>query len=172
MKKMTVGELSKLYGIHRQSIYKRINKGDLSKSADGKIDLAEAIRVFGEPDGRGQVVTTVQSIQVQVDTQVDKLQLQVDMLQKQLKKAEENEQFLKEQITTKDQSIYLLQTLLSAPKPQSEADVNTHEDPPLDSTPTQPTVTAQYSEKEQTNTEQKLPKKGFFGRVFNAVFDD
>ena len=47
---MSVGELSKLYGIHRQSIYKRINKGDLSKSADGKIDFAEAIRVFGEPD--------------------------------------------------------------------------------------------------------------------------
>ena len=39
MKKMTVGELSKLYGIHRQSIYKRINKGDLSKSADGKVDF-------------------------------------------------------------------------------------------------------------------------------------
>ena len=96
MKKMTVGELSKLYGIHRQSIYKRINKGDLSKSADGKIDFAEAIRVFGEPDGRGAVVTTVQSTQVQIDTQVDKLQLQVEMLEKQLKKAEENEQFLKE----------------------------------------------------------------------------
>ena len=72
MKKMTVGELSKLYGIHRQSIYKRINKGDLSKSADGKIDFAEAIRVFGEPDGEGEGVPTVQATQVQMDTQVDK----------------------------------------------------------------------------------------------------
>ena len=62
---MTVGELSKLYGIHRQSIYKRINKGDLSKGSDGKIDFSEAIRVFGEPDGRGAVVPTVQSTQVQ-----------------------------------------------------------------------------------------------------------
>ena len=44
---MTVGELSKLYGIHRQSIYKRINKWDLSKGCDGKIDFSEAIRVFG-----------------------------------------------------------------------------------------------------------------------------
>ena len=76
---MTVGELSKLYGIHRQSIYKRINKGDLSKSADGKVDFAEAIRVFGEPDGKGEVVTKVQSTQVQIGTQVDRLQLQVDI---------------------------------------------------------------------------------------------
>ena len=104
---MSVGELSKLYGIHRQSIYKRINKGDLSKSADGKIDFAEAIRVFGEPDGRGEVVTTVQSTQVQMETQVDKLHLQVEMLEKQLKKAEETEQFLKDQITEKDTSIHL-----------------------------------------------------------------
>ena len=99
---MSVGELSKLYGIHRQSIYKRINKGDLSKSADGKIDFAEAIRVFGEPDGRGEVVTTVQSTQVQMETQVDKLHLQVEMLEKQLKKAEETEQFLKDQIKEKE----------------------------------------------------------------------
>ena len=118
MKKMTVGELSKLYGIHRQSIYKRINKGDLSKSADGKVDFAEAIRVFGEPDGKGEVVTKVQSTHVQIGTQVDRLQLQVDMLEKQLKKAEETEQFLKDQIKEKDTSIHLLQTLLSAPTPK------------------------------------------------------
>ena len=119
---MTVGELSKLYGIHRQSIYKRINKGDLSKSADGKVDFAEAIRVFGEPDGKGEVVTKVQSTHVQIGTQVDRLQLQVDMLEKQLKKAEETEQFLKDQIKEKDTSIHLLQTLLSAPTPKDSGE--------------------------------------------------
>ncbi len=174
MKKMTVGELSKLYGIHRQSIYKRINKGDLSKSADGKIDFAEAIRVFGEPDGRGAVVTTVQSTQVQIDTQVDKLQLQVEMLEKQLKKAEENEQFLKDQIKEKDTSIHLLQTLLSAPK-QKDSDVKkedaTQELAPQVISESQPIENVVYSEKEQMGTELKPRKKGILGRVIGAVFD-
>ena len=44
MKALSVIELSQLYGMNRQSIYKRINKGDLSKNSDGKIDLSEAIR--------------------------------------------------------------------------------------------------------------------------------
>ena len=46
---MRVGELATIYGINRQSIYKRIKKGELSKSADGLIDFAEALRVLGEP---------------------------------------------------------------------------------------------------------------------------
>ena len=172
---MTVGELSKLYGIHRQSIYKRINKGDLSKSADGKIDFAEAIRVFGEPDGRGEVVTTVQSTQVQMDTQVDKLQLQVEMLEKQLKKAEETEQFLKDQIKEKDTSIHLLQTLLSAPKPKDSTlkkEDATQEIAPQVLRESLPTQTAVYSEKEQKDSEPKPRKNGLLGRVIGAIFDD
>ena len=172
---MTVGELSKLYGIHRQSIYKRINKGDLSKSADGKIDFAEAIRVFGEPDGRGEVVPTVQSTQVQMDTQVDKLQLQVEMLEKQKKKAEETEQFLKDQIKEKDTSIHLLQTLLSAPKPKDSGikqEDATQEIAPQVFSELTSTETAMYSGKEQTNTEPKPSNKGVLGRVFNAVCDN
>ena len=171
---MTVGELAKLYGLNRQSIYKRINKGDLSKGSDGKIDFSEAIRVFGEPDGRGEVVPTVQSTQVQMDTQVDKLQLQVEMLEKQLKKAEETEQFLKDQIKEKDTSIHLLQTLLSAPKPKDlgvKQEDATQEIAPQVISESQPIKTAVYSGKEQTDTELKSRKKGLLGRVINAVFD-
>lgn len=174
MKKLSVGELSKLYGIHRQSIYKRINKGDLSKSADGKIDFAEAIRVFGEPDGRGEFVTTVQSTQVQMDTQVDKLQLQVEMLEKQLKKAEETEQFLKDQIKEKDTSIHLLQTLLSAPKPKDSTikkEDATQEIASQVLSESLPTETAVYSEKEQKDIESKPRKNGLLGRVIGAIFD-
>jgi predicted DNA-binding protein YlxM (UPF0122 family) len=49
MKTLTVLELSKLYNINRQTIYNNIKKGILSKNSENKIDLAEAIRVFGEP---------------------------------------------------------------------------------------------------------------------------
>ncbi len=46
MKLLSVIELENLYGMTRQSIYKRVRKGDLSKKCYGKIDIAEAIRVF------------------------------------------------------------------------------------------------------------------------------
>ena len=116
MKKLRVGELANLYGINRQSIYKRIKKGELSKSADGLIDFAEALRVLGEPSDRGVPVTELQQRFTENETESYTLRLQVEMLEKQVKKLEENEAFLKEQISTKDQSIHLLQTLLSAPK--------------------------------------------------------
>lgn len=172
---MTVGELAKLYGLNRQSIYKRINKGDLSKGSDGKVDLAEAIRVLGEPSERNQNVTTLQSTELQKQTEVDTLRLQVEMLQKQLKKAEETEDFLKEQIKTKDSSIHLLQTLLTAPKESSVQGSAEKQQSDL--------VPSKLPEPEKKQEEHLIPKaileeekrpkrKGLFSRVVSAVFDE
>ncbi len=173
MKKLRVGELAKLYGINRQSIYKRINKGELSKSADGLIDFAEALRVLGEPSERGVPVTELQQRFTENETESYTLKLQVEMLEKQVKKLEENEAFLKEQISTKDQSIHLLQTLLSAPK-QKDSDFKQEDatqEAPQVIRESQPIETAVYSGKEQTDTELKPRKKGLLGRVIGAVFD-
>lgn len=123
MKAMTVIELAKLYGMNRQSIYKRIKKGDLSKNSDGRIDLSEAIRVFGEPVQRSNPnVTQLQSTQLQKSAEVDILKHQVDMLQKQLELAQEREQFQREQLKAKDDQIYSLQLLLGTPKQQTEVE--------------------------------------------------
>ncbi|MFV5550935.1 plasmid replication DNA-binding protein [Acinetobacter oleivorans] len=116
MKALSVIELSKLYGMNRQSIYKRINKGDLSKNSDGKIDLSEAIRVFGEPSNKNNNVTTLQSTAVQKETEVDMLRQQVDILKKQLELAHEREVFQREQLEAKDSQIEAIQRLLEAPK--------------------------------------------------------
>ena len=116
MKALSVIELSQLYGMNRQSIYKRINKGDLSKNSDGKIDLSEAIRVFGEPSNKNSNVTTLQSTSVQKETEVDMLKQQVDILKKQLELAHEREIFQREQLEAKDNQIEAIQRLLEAPK--------------------------------------------------------
>ena len=63
MKALSVIELAQLYGMNRQSIYKRINKGDLSKNSDGKIDFSEALRVFGEPSQNNKNVTRYSLLQ-------------------------------------------------------------------------------------------------------------
>ena len=117
MKALSVIELAELYGMNRQSIYKRINKGDLSKNSDGKIDLSEAIRVFGEPSNKNRDVTTLQSTAVQKETEVDMLKQQVDMLKKQLELAHDREIFQREQLEAKDHQIEAIQRLLEAPKP-------------------------------------------------------
>ena len=134
------------------------------------IDFSEALRVLGEPSERGVPVTELQQHVTESVTEGYTLKLQVE----QVKKLEENERFLKEQITTKDQSIHLLQTLLSAPKPiepSLQSEKVTEEIAPQVLSESQPTETALYSGGKKTHTEQQPRKKGFLGRVIGAVFD-
>lgn len=117
MKKLSVSELAKLYGYSRQAIYAHINKGNLSKGADGLIDFSEALRVFGEPEGKASTVNQSQSINSQNLTEVDMLKRQVDMLEKQL-----NQSLLRENQSIERESFYqeqieAMQRLLEAPKP-------------------------------------------------------
>lgn len=169
MKSLSVIELAKLYGMNRQSIYKRINKGDLSKNSDGKIDLSEAIRVFGEPSQRSNSnVTEVQSPTLQKLAEVDILTRQVDMLQKQLELAQEREVFQREQLQAKDEQIESLQRLLGAPKEQPKTE-------PVTEYPSEPTVEAVSTEPEPivyaTSSEPEPKRRSLFGRVIRAVLD-
>ena len=165
MKALSVIELAKLYGMNRQSIYKRVAKGDLSKNRDGKIDLSEAIRVFGEPSQRINAnVTTVQSTTVQKSAEVDILKQQVDMLKKQLELAQEREVFQREQLQAKDEQIYSLQLLLGAPKQQASSQHVTEPTPEIveQGSTEEPKVIAQTAEPK---------RRSLFGRVIRAVLD-
>lgn len=109
MKSLSVLELSKLYSINRQTIYNHINKGILSKNSDNKIDLAEAIRVFGEPVKKQDVKESVK-IDIPNSAEVLLLRQQIDILKNQLDDAKDRESFYQNQIET-------MQRLLEAPKP-------------------------------------------------------
>lgn len=108
MKSLSVIELSKLYNINRQTIYNHINRGILSKNSDNKIDLSEAIRVFGEPIKKGNVKEDVKIDKIE-SAEVLLLRQQVDMLKNQLDDAKGRESFYQNQIET-------MQRLLEAPK--------------------------------------------------------
>ena len=99
MKTLTVLELSKLYNINRQTIYNNIKKGILSKNSDNKIDLAEAIRVFGEPVKKLDVKEPVK-IDSPNSAEVLLLRQQIDMLKNQLDDAKDRESFYQNQIET------------------------------------------------------------------------
>jgi len=177
MKALSVIELAELYGMNRQSIYKRINKGDLSKNSDGKIDLSEAIRVFGEPSSKIRNVTTLQSTSLQKETEVDMLKQQVDILKKQLELAHEREMFQREQLQAKDNQIEAIQRLLEAPKTnmttftdqKSESNIATDPLPQPEPKDDGLTTTGQKENKripvpEQVEPEQ--PKRGWLSRFF------
>lgn len=167
MKALSVIELAKLYGLNRQSIYKRISKGDLSKNSDGKIDLAEAIRVFGEPSQRINQNVTLQSQATQKSAELDIMRQQVDMLQKQLELAQERERFQREQLQAKDEQIYSLQLLLGAPKPQQQAEQVQELTPePIQSTPQSMPEPKPIVQESQPEPQKRL---GLFGRVIRAV---
>lgn len=168
MKALSVIELSKLYGMTRQAVYKQVNKGNLTKNSDGKIDLAEAIRVFGEPS---QHVNRLQTTATPRLSEVHLLEQQVHMLQKQLELAQDREAFQREelkakndQLQAKDEQIESLQRLLGAPK--KEPHTEKVQDPI--SEPIQPTLEPPLIVQEQ----QSEPKRrGLFGRVIRAVLD-
>ena len=108
MKTLTVLEFSKLYNINRQTIYNNIKKGILSKNSDNKIDLAEAIRVFGEPVKKQDVKEPVK-VDSPNSAEFLLLRQQIDMLKNQLDDAKDRESFYQNQIET-------MQRLLEAPR--------------------------------------------------------
>jgi len=172
MKSLSVLELSKLYGINRQTIYNHIRKGILSKNSDNKIDFSEAIRVFGEPAKKQDVKEPVK-IDSPSSAEVLLLRQQIDMLKNQLSDAKDRESFYQNQIET-------MQRLLEAPKAnmttftdqKSNQDIAT--DPRLEPEPNYDELTTSEN-KEILVPEHVKPeprKRGLFGRVLNAVFDN
>lgn len=167
---MSVIEVANLYGMNRQSIYKRIKKGDLSKNSDGRIDLSEAIRVFGEPAQRSNSnVTQLQSSEVHKSAEVDILKQQVDMLQKQLELAQEREKFQREELKAKNEQIESLQRLLGAPKPQPQAEKVQEPIPELIQPPHTPIPGPKPIVQESQPEPQK--RRSLFSRVIRAVLD-
>ena len=61
---ISVTKAAKEWGVSRTTIYQKVNDGELSRTADKKIDVSEMLRVFGEPISKKRterLVNTVQS---------------------------------------------------------------------------------------------------------------
>ena len=181
MKSLSVIELSNLYGMTRQAVYKQINKGNLSKNSDGKIDLSEAIRVFGEPSKH---VNSSQTTETRKSSEVHLLAQQDHMLQKQLEQAHDREKFQRDelkakndQLHVKDEQIEAMQRLLEAPKtnmttftdPKSSQDIAT--DPRSEPEPKHDGLTTPVEAENKRipvpeHIEQEPEKRGFWSRFF------
>ena len=47
--KFNIKDAAKLYGMSRNTVYKALQEGRLSKNMDGMLEFVELLRVFGEP---------------------------------------------------------------------------------------------------------------------------
>lgn len=92
--KITVSDAARQFSISRTSIYKALKKGTLSKDSDGKVDVSDIIRVFGErqPERQSEQSETLENALVK------ELRQQISSLQHQLSDSRDREFWLRQQI--------------------------------------------------------------------------
>lgn len=162
MAHLSLTEVSKRFNVNRTTIYRAVNNGKLSRLSNGLFDLAEVIRVFGEPPA-----PVKQSIEPPASNANDReviniLKSQVELLTKQLEQ--------------KDNQIDHLQRLLVAPETSAqrpEATTCNDTETPInqamqhDETPYEANSndTKQHDATLQNDTMQQPKKRGLFDRL-------
>lgn len=166
MAQLSLTEVSKRFNINRTTIYRAVNNGKLSRLNNGLFDLAEVIRVFGEPSA-----PVKQSVEPTASSANDRevisiLKSQVELLTKQLEQ--------------KDSQIDHLQRLLVAPetsiqRPEATTcnDTPQHNETPIDQamqhneTPSEANsiVTKQHHATAQNAAPETIKKPTLVGRL-------
>ena len=190
MAKLSLSEVSKQFNVDRSTIYRAVRNGRLSRSSDGQFDIAEVIRCFGEPEQTSQPTEPPKKSS---DAATQKL---ISLLENEVKKYQEREERLMQQIDRMQTLIELKSVAPATAVPHLDAtacDTQT----PQHTTPSQVTenkqnlnnnvsesvaVPQQNATAHNTPTLQRatlqnvaLPqakKRGLFGRVLNAVFNE
>jgi hypothetical protein len=60
---ISVTKAAKEWGVSRTTIYQKVNGGELSRTADKKIDVSEMLRVFGEPISKKRTERSADTVQ-------------------------------------------------------------------------------------------------------------
>ena len=191
MAKLSLSEVSKRFNVDRSTIYRAVKNGRLSRTGDGQFDLAEVIRCFGEPEQVSQ--PTEEAPKQNSDAATQKL---IAHLENEVKKYQEREERLMQQIDRMQTLIELKSVAPATALPQQDAtacdtDMPQHATTQQDNdnkknnefniaenvaVPQQET-TAYHTQTLQHATLQNVAvpqhkKRGLFGRVLNAVFDN
>lgn len=113
---ITISEVSKKWGITRATIYKKVNQGKLSRLDSGLIDVAEVVRVFGEPSVSKKTKNTVSIDEPTQNENTILLQEKIRHLEEVLRysqdrerEAREREDWLRGQVEKLTQTIGLLE---------------------------------------------------------------
>ena len=170
MSVLTIVEASKQFNVTRPRIYRAINKGELTTALNDEgvqvVQVQDMVRLFGSQNKK-VVSKSVRNSVPDIDSKL------VQLLEEQLKKAEEDKTFLKQQINDlrKDFDDYKLR-IEHQPKTEQETSVTSH-DHVLEAKTLQ-VEQAEKVSKEQPNFEKsanqdKPIKKGLFSRLVSEI---
>lgn len=176
MTKLTLTQVSKEFQIHRSTIYRAVDTGKLSRSSDGKFDLAEVIRCFGEPK---KVATPQQSS----NEELERLKREFSEFKRQ---ALDREEWLKGQID-RMQTLLELKSQHVAPETSQQQSQTTERDKQNETLQTfdkkefdtnemsdatvQKHDANQHSNVADETVRQPEKRRGLFGRLIKAVLD-
>ena len=190
MAKLSLSEVSKQFNVDRSTIYRAVRSGRLSRSSDGQFDIAEAIRCFGEPEQKSQPTEPPQK---NSDAATQKL---ISHLENEVKKYQEREERLMQQIDRMQTLIELKSVAPATAVPHPDATACDTQTPQHATTEQivenkqnlnnnmaenvavpQQDATAHHTSTLQRATLQNVAvpqakKRGLFGRVLNAVFNE
>lgn len=185
MSKLTISEAAKIYSLTRGAIYDRINAGTLSTSLNERgnkvVDMADLIRIYGEPNSQSTVQPTQQTAQhnyAQDDT-IELYRKMLELSEATRVKAEQREERLFNEITALREEVRELRLALGY-TPKSNDSVITQQP----TTHIEQAIQQEYTELHNSKTTEKETgeggyfekktdkKKGLFGRLINAVFED
>lgn len=115
---LNIKDSAKFAKVSRSTIYAKLEKGELSKSSDGLIDIAELLRVFGSPDNRDKARKKAQldainkTLDDNQNVEMVLLKEKIHLLESSLLDAKNREEWLKSQVDKLTDTI----KLLDAPK--------------------------------------------------------
>lgn len=111
MSRISISKASQEFNVSRNTIYKYIHQGKLTKDSDGKLDVTDLIRLFSknvnsqQPSERIIVKddTTEHLINenIQLKQQILMFEMRVNELKQQLEYVKQNEHWLKQQLDQK-----------------------------------------------------------------------
>lgn len=112
MSRINISQASKKFNVSRNTLYKYIKAGKLTKDSEGLVDTADMIRLFSSHATSQSSSTPSDTVPEQdiaqyqhreqlLQKQVEQLQLQVTSLEKQLQYVQANEAWLKQQLDQK-----------------------------------------------------------------------
>ena len=112
MARISINRASQDFNISRNTLYKHIKQGKLTKDAEGKLDTTDLVRLYGTHVNTQQESTVVDSDQVdrfeqlkqeneQLRQQIAITEMRINELKQQLDYVKQNEAWLKQQLDQK-----------------------------------------------------------------------
>lgn len=113
---MNIKEASKVIKVARSTLYNKIASGELSKTAGGKLEMSELLRVFGNPADRdktqrqAQIDSIKKTLDTERDSEIKALKDQIKLLQDALEEARKREVWYMSKLDTLTDTVKLLET--------------------------------------------------------------